>query len=93
MVVGEDGKKQLIYSYSKLQDRYHDHMKAVGFHGFERGKEGALCTLPLSAVGGVKVRAPCRGLKPKTQPRKNCKHLKSVLHFYVFAARVFGGNR
>ena len=40
-VVGEDGKEHLIYSYSKLQDRYHDHMKAAGYHGFERGKEGS----------------------------------------------------
>jgi len=40
-VVGEDGKERLIYSYSKLQDRYHNHMKAAGFHGFERGKEGS----------------------------------------------------
>jgi|GEM_PF-230370 len=40
-VVGDDGKERLIYSYSKLQDRYHDHMKATRFHGFERGKEGS----------------------------------------------------
>jgi phage pi2 protein 07 len=40
-VTGEDGKEHLIYSYSKLQDRYHDHMKAAGFHGFERGREGS----------------------------------------------------
>jgi len=40
-VVGEDGKEHLIYSYSKLQDRYHDHMKAAGFHSFERGERGS----------------------------------------------------
>ena len=40
-VVGEDGKEKLIYSYSKLQDRYHDHMKAAGFSGFERGEKGS----------------------------------------------------
>ena len=40
-VLSEDGKEHLIYSYSKLQDRYHDHMKAAGYHGFERGKEGS----------------------------------------------------
>jgi hypothetical protein len=28
-----------------------------------------LCTLPLSAVGGVKVRAPCRRLKPAITKR------------------------
>ncbi len=40
-VVGEDGKERLVYSYSKLQDRYHDHMKSAGFDGFERGKVGS----------------------------------------------------
>jgi len=40
-VMGEDGKEKLIYSYSKLQDRYHDHMKASGFKGFERGEKGS----------------------------------------------------
>jgi hypothetical protein len=39
--LGEDGKERLVYSYSKLQDRYHDHMKAAGFEGFERGKVGS----------------------------------------------------
>jgi hypothetical protein len=40
-IIGEDGKEYLEYSYSKLQDRYHDHMKAAGFDGFERGKVGS----------------------------------------------------
>ena len=40
-VVGEDGKEKLIYSYSKLQDRYYEHMNAAGFHGFERGEKGS----------------------------------------------------
>ena len=39
--LGEDGKEYLVYSYSKLQCRYHDHMKAAGYHGFERGKQGS----------------------------------------------------
>jgi len=39
--LGEDGKEFLVYSYSKLQDRYHEHMKAAGYHGFERGKVGS----------------------------------------------------
>jgi hypothetical protein len=39
--LGEDGKERLVYSYSKLQDRYHDHMKAAGFDGFERGNVGS----------------------------------------------------
>jgi len=39
--VGEDGKERLVYSYSKLQDRYHDHMKVAGYDGFERGKFGS----------------------------------------------------
>ena len=39
--LGEDGKEYLVYSYSKLQDRYHDHMKTAGYHNFERGKIGS----------------------------------------------------
>lgn len=39
--LGSDGKEHLVYSYSKLQDRYHDHMKAAGFKNFERGKMGS----------------------------------------------------
>jgi prefoldin subunit 5 len=30
-----------VNEYSKLQDRYHDHMKAAGFDGFERGERGS----------------------------------------------------
>jgi len=30
-----------INEYSKLQDRYHEHMKAAGFDGFERGVRGS----------------------------------------------------
>jgi uncharacterized protein (DUF3084 family) len=30
-----------VNSYSLLQDRFHDHMKAVGFEGFERGERGS----------------------------------------------------
>ena len=37
----ENGKKRLVYSFSLLQDRYHDHMKAAGFTGFERGERGS----------------------------------------------------
>lgn len=40
-VIGENNKEHLEYSYSKLQDRYHNHMKAAGFDGFERGKVGS----------------------------------------------------
>jgi len=36
-----DGKKYTVNSYSLLQDRYHDHMKAAGFDGFERGERGS----------------------------------------------------
>ena len=39
--LGEDGKDYLVYSYSKLQDRYYDHMKAAGFKNFECGKVGS----------------------------------------------------
>lgn len=40
-VTDENGKEHLVYSYSKLQDRYHDHMTAAGYRGFERGKQGS----------------------------------------------------
>jgi len=40
-IVGKDGKERLIFSYSKLQDRYHNHMKATGFTGFVRGEKGS----------------------------------------------------
>ena len=36
-----DGKKYTVNSYSLLQDRYHEHMKAAGFDGFERGERGS----------------------------------------------------
>lgn len=39
--IGEDGKEYLVYSYSKLQDRYHDYIKSAGFKNFERGKVGS----------------------------------------------------
>ena len=35
----EDGK--WINSYSLLQDRFYEHMKAAGFEGFERGERGS----------------------------------------------------
>jgi len=40
-VIGEDGKEKLIYSYSKLQDRFHDYMKNAGYKNFERGEKGS----------------------------------------------------
>ena len=36
-----DGKIVTLNSYSFLQDRYHDHMRAAGFEGFERGERGS----------------------------------------------------
>ena len=36
---GEDGK--WINSYSLLQDRYHDHMRAAGYTDFEHGERGS----------------------------------------------------
>lgn len=35
------GKTVMLNSYSLLQDRFHDHMKAAGFDGFERGERGS----------------------------------------------------
>jgi len=34
-------EKGWFNSYSLLQDRFHDHMKAAGFDGFERGERGS----------------------------------------------------
>ena len=36
-----DGKIVTLNSYSFLQDRYYEHMKAAGFEGFERGERGS----------------------------------------------------
>ena len=41
MTVEQDGKTVTRNSYSFLQDRYHDHMKAAGYDGFERGERGS----------------------------------------------------
>ena len=39
--VERDGKTYSANSYSLLQDRYFEHMKAAGFNGFERGVRGS----------------------------------------------------
>jgi archaellum component FlaC len=39
--VERDGKTVTLNSYSLLQDRYFEHMKAAGFDGFERGERGS----------------------------------------------------
>ena len=41
MQVERDGAVITVNSYSLLQDRYHEHMKAAGFDGFERGERGS----------------------------------------------------
>ena len=41
MPVERNGKTFIVNSYSLLQDRYHEHMKAAGFDGFERGERGS----------------------------------------------------
>jgi hypothetical protein len=41
MTVEIDGKTVTRNSYSFLQDRYYQHMKAAGFDGFERGERGS----------------------------------------------------
>jgi hypothetical protein len=37
----EEGKISYVNSYSLLQDRYYEHMKAAGFDGFSRGVRGS----------------------------------------------------
>jgi len=39
--VERDGKTIMLNSYSLLQDRFYEHMKAVGFDGFARGERGS----------------------------------------------------
>ena len=39
--VERDGKTIMLNSYSLLQDRFYDHMRAAGFEGFERGERGS----------------------------------------------------
>jgi hypothetical protein len=36
-----DGRTVTLNSYSFLQDRYYEHMRATGFDGFERGERGS----------------------------------------------------
>lgn len=41
IVRNDKGKAILVNSYSLLQDRFYNHMKAVGFKNFERGERGS----------------------------------------------------
>jgi len=41
IVVGEDGKMRIAYSYAALQDRFHQHMKDAGYTDVERGERGS----------------------------------------------------
>lgn len=41
MVVGEDGKQHIAYSYAALQDRFHQHMLAAGYDDVERGERSS----------------------------------------------------
>lgn len=40
-VLRKDGKQKLIPSYSLLQDRFFEHMRAAGFKDFERGERAS----------------------------------------------------
>ena len=40
-VLNKDGKPKLVPSYSLLQDRFFEHMRAAGFEDFERGVKGS----------------------------------------------------
>ena len=39
--VERNGKTVIVNSYSLLQDRFYEHMRAAGFDGFERGERGS----------------------------------------------------
>ena len=40
-VLNSNGKQALVSSYSRLQDRFFEHMKAAGFDDIERGERGS----------------------------------------------------
>lgn len=40
-VLNSNGKQALVSSYSRLQDRFFEHMKATGFDDIERGERGS----------------------------------------------------
>ena len=40
-ITDENGHTQIIKSYSLLQDRFFEHMRAAGFEDFERGERGS----------------------------------------------------
>lgn len=41
VIRNKEGKAVLVNSYSLLQDRFHEHMRVVGFTDFERGERGS----------------------------------------------------
>ena len=41
VMLNKKGKPILVNSYSMLQDHFHEHMKAAGYEGFERGERGS----------------------------------------------------
>lgn len=41
VIRNENGRAVLINAYSLLQDRYFEHMRAAGYHDFERGAHGS----------------------------------------------------
>ena len=41
IVVCDDGKKQIAYSYTALQDRFHQHVVDAGYTDVERGERGS----------------------------------------------------
>lgn len=49
VIRNESGRAVLINAYSLLQDRFFEHMRAAGFHDFERGERGST-TAHLSAL-------------------------------------------
>jgi len=41
VMLNKKGKPILVNSYSLLRDHFHEHMKAAGYEGFERGERGS----------------------------------------------------
>lgn len=68
----EDGKPILISSYSLLQDRFFEHMQAVGFQDFERGQRASTAEhLSVVEYKSQKEEKKARSLYKKVQAMDN----------------------
>jgi len=66
-----------VNSYSLLQDRFHDHMKAAGFDGFERGERGST-TEHLETLQYKSKKEAERAVALEVEAEKKKKQLESL---------------